>query len=459
MKADSSAKLSTIVKKAILTTVSCFLSPSFALPQTLTNGDWTYTLNNSAVTINAYSGVGGSVEIPASLDGLPVTALSAGGPKRSIFGLANDSVTDVAIPITVTNIGQFAFQSCSGLTSIAIPSSVTSVGDWAFARCSNLTSITVDAANAYYSSLDGVLASKLGSTLIQFPGGLSGAYSIPSSVKTISRSAFYYSTKLIGLTIPSSVTSISTDAFDYCTALVVFVVDSGNPAYASTDGVLFNKAYSRLVRYPAGRQGLYVVPSSVTSIGERVFQSCGGLDSVTIPNSVTTIGTSAFSFCTNLVSLTIGNAVNTIGLTAFYGCAKLSSMTIPATVTDIGYNTFYDCESLASMLFKGSPPTALSSTLFNGTPPTIYYLDGAVGWGSSFFGVPTQIFRPEALSPYFSSNSVQFTWTNTGSIPMSVQRTASLNSEWTVVSLNIDTGTFTDTNPPTGQAFYRAVLP
>ena len=51
---------------------------------------------------------------------------------------------------------------------------------------------------------------------------------------------------------------------------------------------------------------------SVTSIGERTFQYCSGLTSVTIPNSVTSIGASVFSYCRGLTSVTIPNSVTTI---------------------------------------------------------------------------------------------------------------------------------------------------
>ena len=47
------------------------------------------------------------------------------------------------IPSSVTNIGNYAFFSCSSLTSITIPSGVTSIGEYTFWNCSSLTSITI----------------------------------------------------------------------------------------------------------------------------------------------------------------------------------------------------------------------------------------------------------------------------------------------------------------------------
>ena len=68
-------------------------------------------------------------------------------------------LTSVIIPSTVTFIDISAFGDCIGLTSVTIPSSVTVIEDWAFSRCSNLTSITIP------SSVTSVGSSVFGDTL------------------------------------------------------------------------------------------------------------------------------------------------------------------------------------------------------------------------------------------------------------------------------------------------------
>ena len=93
---------------------------------------------------------------------------------------------------------------------------------------------------------------------------------------------------------------------------------------------------------------------SVTSIGERAFDWCSGLTSVTIPNSVTSIGDGAFSFCTGLTSVTIPNSVTSLGEMAFESCKGLTSVTIPNSVTSIGYATFCNCLSLTSVTIPNS---------------------------------------------------------------------------------------------------------
>jgi uncharacterized repeat protein (TIGR02543 family) len=82
-------------------------------------------------------------------------------------------------------------------------------------------------------------------------------------------------------------------------------VSENNTAYTSENGVLFNKAKSDLIQYPAGKQDAsYNIPNSVTSIGYSAFERCRSLTSVTITESVTSIGDWAFYSCSGLTSVT-----------------------------------------------------------------------------------------------------------------------------------------------------------
>jgi hypothetical protein len=196
-----------------------------------------------------------------------------------------------------------------------------------FDGCTNLTSITVDNANQNYSSSDGVLFNKDQTTLVQFPGGKNGPYTIPTSVTSVDSNAFDSCANLISIIIPDGVARIHPDMFDGCTNLTSITVDTDNANYSSIDGVLFNKNKTTLIQFPRGKGGSYTIPTSVTSIGESAFAGCTNLTSITIPSSVTSIGNHAFYGCTNLTSIAIPSSVTSIGRSAFED-SSLTTVTI-----------------------------------------------------------------------------------------------------------------------------------
>ena len=147
---------------------------------------------------------------------------------------------------------------------------------------------------------------------------------------------------LTNIEIPSSVTLIGPKAFESCSGLTSISIPSSVTSIGSS-------AFS-------GCTGLtsITIPSSVTSISSYAFKGCTGLTSVTIPSSVTSIGDYTFSDCTVLTSVTIPSSVTSIGYGAFYGCTGLTSVTIPSSVTSIGGSAFSGCTGLTSVTIPSS---------------------------------------------------------------------------------------------------------
>ena len=179
------------------------------------------------------------------------------------------SLTSVTIPNSVTSIGEGAFCYCSSLTSVKIPDSVTRIGEQAFGYCSSLACINVATGNPAYISVDSVLFNADQTLLHTYPAGKIGtSYSVPDSVTSIGRAAFYGCGSLTSVEIPDSVISIGRAAFYRCNSLTGMTI-----------------------------------PGRVTSIGSAAFSGCSGLASVEIPDSVTSIEELAFLDCSSLTDV------------------------------------------------------------------------------------------------------------------------------------------------------------
>ena len=130
------------------------------------------------------------------------------------------AMASVTLPPNLITIGNKAFSNCRSLQTIEIPAFVDSIGTEVFSSCRALTSITVNAANPKFSSVGGVLFKNEGKTLIAFPPGVAGNYSVPGGVDAIDFKAFYTCNKLVNLTLPASLLSVAQQAFSSCTLLL-----------------------------------------------------------------------------------------------------------------------------------------------------------------------------------------------------------------------------------------------
>jgi len=165
------------------------------------------------------------------------------------------NLTSLTISNGVIKIGYSAFRDCSSLTSVTIPNSVTRIVGDAFNECSSLTSITVDAANANYSSEDGVLFNKAKTTLVRYPEGkTSSSYAIPEGVTGIDYDAFFNCSNLTSITIPGSVTEIKYNDFRGCSNLTSITFSKGSNITNSN----FRSDYSLRMAYSTGKAGIYI---------------------------------------------------------------------------------------------------------------------------------------------------------------------------------------------------------
>jgi hypothetical protein len=373
---------------------------------------YTYSTNaDGSINFAGYAGPPWAVTIPTNINGLTVTTIGHGAFNGLTIGLSN--LTSVTIPGTITSIGEDAFEYCFGLTNVTIPDSVTSIADHAFAGAGltcvfipgsvtniglyalygdSLRAITVDSQNPVYSSVAGVVFDKSGYTLLQYPHGGIGSYTIPGGVTNVGLEAFF---GCVGLT---SVT----------------------------------------------------IPGSVASIGGGAFALCYGLTNVAMASGVATIENGAFNECTNLTGITIPGSVAYIGWSAF-ASTGLTNVTIPGSVTNLGDYAFGLCYSLAGVHFLGNAPFADTNVFDSDTNATVYYLPGTTGWSNTFAGLPTALWvlpNPLILNSGSSlgaqSNAFGFTISWATNISVVVEACTNLASPvWTPLQTNaLNNGAF-----------------
>ena len=290
--------------------------------------------------------------------------------KSRIISFRNQKLTLYVIPNSVTSIGDSAFYDSRSLSNIVIPNSVTSIGDSAFEGCNSLGSLVIPnsvinigkGAFKWCKSLAEVVIPNSVTNIGEF--AFCGCSSlaevvIPNSVTNIGKGTFANCSSLADVVIPDGVTSIGNNAFMSCSSLEYISIPksviclNGNPFFnwngkleclspnfIYEDDVLFNKDKSKIISFRNQKLTSYVIPDSVTSIGDSAFYGCRLLSNIVIPNSVTSIGDSAFKGCKSLGSLVIPNSVTNIGKGAFKWCKSLVEIVIPNSVTSIVYSAF-----------------------------------------------------------------------------------------------------------------------
>ena len=213
------------------------------------------------------------------------------------------------------------------------------------------------------------------------------------------------------IVLPDKLENFSDFICHKCEALTSLQISKDNPNFVSVDGVIFSKDLTTLYYYPPGKtENTYIIPSTVTKIGDNAFANCKHLKTMEIPDNVTTIGNGSFSYssicsivipdsvtymgesalslCENLISIklpkymksissflcawndklttvVIPEGVTEIGDSAFSGCTSLKNINIPNTVKTIGFLAFEECEALTKIVIPDSV-TEIEDSAFDG---------------------------------------------------------------------------------------------
>ena len=328
--------------------------------------------------------------------------ISLGSGLREIEGEAFRGcllLEEIYLPESVEKIGSCAFEECKSLKALRLPKNVRELGtpyqqDGIFPGCTNLEVVETTPGCLGCMSINSVLFSSDGKTLLQYPAGKkTETYQIPEAVETIGSRAFAGAAFLREIRLSESTKFIREKAFENCTALETIRIGAGvqnlnakkffgcgrllkiqvtqdNPWIMDREGVLFDKAGQELLCFPKGdARTSYCVPDTVRKIGagafagcrnlrevllpegletiaERGFENCSSLEVVSLPGNLREIGESAFEKCESLEEITLPEGLQELKRSTFLGCSRLQAVHFPKSLKSIGRYGFADCSSL-----------------------------------------------------------------------------------------------------------------
>ena len=298
---------------------------------------------------------------------------------------------DVIFPETLEVIERDVFHYCKSIKTIRIPKNVSYIHPYAFYYYCGFTEMLVDEDNQYYCAQNDVLFDKEMTKLICYPRAKSDTYySVPDGVTTIGECAFFASDNLTYVSLPETLRIIESSAFSgadltdvdlpeglieigssafrcdeltsihipasvskigsgicQCYRLQEITVDSANITYKDIDGVLYDHTGKTLIEYPAGREGTYIVPETVTSISSDAFYCRSKLEGIILNEGLVEISQLAFGYCTDLTEITIPSSVKSIGYMAFGNCQSLTKITVNAqstfAIVDYAFDNTNNC--------------------------------------------------------------------------------------------------------------------
>ena len=200
----------------LLSILAILLIPSISKAETLTYNDtaqnieWSYELDstgNNVINLQCNTKTAsGTVNIPSSINGKPVTSLKKGSYKNAAFSECV-AINEIIIPDTITQIPDYAFKDLTGLKTITIPNTVTSIENYVLEGCSGLTSVNLS------SNL-----TKIGDYVFKDCSGLKNI-TIPNKVTTIGEGAFSGCSALKDVTLSNSMSVINKLLFSNCASL------------------------------------------------------------------------------------------------------------------------------------------------------------------------------------------------------------------------------------------------
>jgi DNA polymerase III epsilon subunit-like protein len=265
------------------------------------------------------------------------------------------------IELTLTYIGEDAFNDCKKFTNIVLPANLTYIGCCAF---NNIQFDNIICKTPFFKFENRFLIDLQNKRLISCHSERSWIET-PEGITHICKGAFVHLKNLSTIVLTNGITHIGESAFVGCDNLnnIRFpetLTHIGKSAFCGCEGLTSINLPNGLTNIDdKAFLGCYYLSSvtlsdSLTTIGESAFSLCKCLSSITLPNKLTQISNDVFVGCENLTRISLPNSLTYIGDSAFYGCRGLTEIKLPDNLTHIGEKAFYDCVRLAHIVFPES---------------------------------------------------------------------------------------------------------
>jgi hypothetical protein len=314
----------------------------------LTSGDFYATVVDNGCVITDYEGYESTITFPEEIGGFPVVGLH-----------------------------QDLYWQLYSAQVINFPASLTDVDVERLAGLYDLREVNFDSANTSYSSVNGIVYTADGYSMVMCPKAYADTVVIPAKVFDIRSGALG---QLKGEDI---------------------VVENGNTEFVCYDGVLYSADMTRVIKEYAAK-GDYVMPASVTEIDPYAFYQADEIASAVISPNVTSVSYYAFANCQALEDVVVADGVESIEKWAFVACEKLENLSLSDELAYIGDEVF--AGDAIKKLDLPDSLVSMGSWTFSGCMKL-----AEVDLGSGLSSIPDGAFAAcEALeSIYFPANIIE----------------------------------------------------
>lgn len=288
------------------------------------NGLMYSTIDDAYVIINGYNGPNTTLEIPKTINGLPVIGIE-----------------------------DLAFENNTIITKVVYPESLLFIGASTLKGCYNIEEIVIENADAFGD--DRIFRSLFGGKMYDNSYFVTNAY-IPNGFKHFTIKG----ENSVG-NIFDGLTTLETLVYG-CGGMLDSLRGTNIKRLELLEGVTSINGSSC---YQCTNLVEVILPNSLKSIGDQAFNECSNLKNINLPDSLTYLGAYAFMYCYNLEEITIPSSLTKIQDQTFFYCVNLKEVVIPETIVELGNSTFEGCEALETFTFPSKLTSIPQGTLLN----------------------------------------------------------------------------------------------